>query len=220
MLQNHISEKQLTGPRTPEGKAAQNSRKHCFTPSTLSVVRLENLHDIAHIKDNLLAVIKPVNSQELFAGGAPSRRPPRIRPPASTRRSTAPASPNGFDAPFQSLERTHFGTANPMKTNMPWRKRTHFFIRLAAQNALISICYGNPLLHFPNYCLTLNLSDVECISNPIPAIRHRPTPCNHYYYYSGHRIRPRLRPLGRVPRPPAGINNPAGGLFYFVGLSI
>src|SRR6266516_4385982 len=80
MPQNPISEKQLaanranaarsTGPRTPEGKArsAQNSsRKHGFTPSTFAVVRLEDLHDIAHLKEDLLAVYKPVNSQELFA---------------------------------------------------------------------------------------------------------------------------------------------------------
>ena len=78
MPQNPISEKRLaanranaarsTGPRTPEGKArsAQN-RKHGFTPSTFAVVRLENLDDIAHLKDDLLAVYKPANSQELFA---------------------------------------------------------------------------------------------------------------------------------------------------------
>jgi hypothetical protein len=80
MPQNPISEKQLaanranaarsTGPRTPEGKArsAQNSsRKHGFISSTFAVVRLEDLHDIARLKDDLLAVYKPVNSQELFA---------------------------------------------------------------------------------------------------------------------------------------------------------
>src|SRR5205809_3638142 len=79
MSKNPISEKQLaanranaarsTGPRTPEGKAraAQNSRKHGFTPSTFAVVRLEDLHDIARLKDDLLAVYKPINSQELFA---------------------------------------------------------------------------------------------------------------------------------------------------------
>ena len=79
MPQNPISEKQLaanranaarsTGPRSPEGKAraAQNSRRHGFTPSTFAVVRLEDLHDIAHLKDDLLAVYKPINSQELFA---------------------------------------------------------------------------------------------------------------------------------------------------------
>ena len=79
MPQNPISEKQLaanranaarsTGPRTPDGKAraSQNRRKHGFTPSTFAVVRLEDLHVIAHLKDDLLAVYKPINSQELFA---------------------------------------------------------------------------------------------------------------------------------------------------------
>ena len=79
MPQNSISEKQLaanranaarsTGPRTPEGKArsAQNSsRKHGFTRSTFAVVRLEDLHDIAVSKEDLLAVYKPINSQEPF----------------------------------------------------------------------------------------------------------------------------------------------------------
>jgi hypothetical protein len=74
-----ISEKQLaanranaaksTGPRTPEGKArsSQNARTHGFTASTFSVVRLEELDEIARLKHDLLAVYQPVNSQELFA---------------------------------------------------------------------------------------------------------------------------------------------------------
>ena len=79
MSKNPISAKQLaanranaarsTGPRTTDGKAraAQNSRKHDFTPSTFAVVRLEGLNDIAYLRDDLLAVYRPVNSQELFA---------------------------------------------------------------------------------------------------------------------------------------------------------
>ena len=57
------------GLTTPEGKArsAQNARKHGFTASTFAVVRLEDLQEIAHLKDDLLAVYQPVNGQELFA---------------------------------------------------------------------------------------------------------------------------------------------------------
>lgn len=58
-----------TGPRTATGKtrAAQNARKHGFTGSSFAVVRLEDLQDVAHLKDDLLSVYRPVNSQEVFA---------------------------------------------------------------------------------------------------------------------------------------------------------
>src|SRR5258706_13677885 len=58
-----------TGPRSPEGKArsAQNARKHGFTASTFTVVRLEDVDEIAHLRDDAVAVYQPVNSQELFA---------------------------------------------------------------------------------------------------------------------------------------------------------
>src|SRR5438874_13705061 len=74
-----ISEKQLaanranaaksTGPRTPEGKArsARNGITHAFTASTFTVVRLEDLQEIANLKADLTAAYQPVNSQELFA---------------------------------------------------------------------------------------------------------------------------------------------------------
>src|ERR1039458_8017720 len=66
---NRANAAQSTGPRSPEGKArsAQNARKHGFTASTFAVVRLEELDEVAHLKDDLLAVYQPVNSQELFA---------------------------------------------------------------------------------------------------------------------------------------------------------
>ena len=74
-----VSQKQLdanranaakpTGPRPPQGKArsAQNARKHGFTASTFAVVRLEDLHEVEHLRADLIAVYQPVNSQELFA---------------------------------------------------------------------------------------------------------------------------------------------------------
>ncbi|HXB73259.1 MAG TPA: hypothetical protein VNY05_33790 [Candidatus Acidoferrales bacterium] len=66
---NRANAAQSTGPRSPEGKAnsAQNARKHGFTASTFAVVRLEDVNEIAHLRDDAVAVYQPVNSQELFA---------------------------------------------------------------------------------------------------------------------------------------------------------
>jgi hypothetical protein len=66
---NRANAAKSTGPRTPEGKAhsSQNARKHVFTGSTFAVVRLEDLQEIAHLRDDLIALYHPVNSQELFA---------------------------------------------------------------------------------------------------------------------------------------------------------
>ena len=66
---NRANAAKSTGPRTPEGKAraAQNARKHGFTASTFAVVRLEDLEEAAHLKDDLVTLYQPVNSQELFA---------------------------------------------------------------------------------------------------------------------------------------------------------
>src|SRR2546425_6734441 len=66
---NRANAAHSTGPTTPEGKArsAQNSRQHGFTASTFAVVRLEELHEVAHLRADLLSVYQPANSQELFA---------------------------------------------------------------------------------------------------------------------------------------------------------
>ncbi len=66
---NRANAAKSTGPRTAPGKArsAQNARKHGFTASSFAVVRLEDLQEIAHLKEDLVALYQPVNSQELFA---------------------------------------------------------------------------------------------------------------------------------------------------------
>src|SRR5450759_2558937 len=66
---NRANAAQSTGPRSPEGKSrsAPNSRKHGFTASTFAVVRLEDIDEVAHLRDDAIAVYQPVNSQELFA---------------------------------------------------------------------------------------------------------------------------------------------------------
>jgi hypothetical protein len=66
---NRANAAKSTGPRTPQGKArsSQNARKHIFTASTFAVVRLEDLQEIARLREDLISVYQPVNSQELFA---------------------------------------------------------------------------------------------------------------------------------------------------------
>ncbi|MGD0500487.1 MAG: hypothetical protein ABSC23_18850, partial [Bryobacteraceae bacterium] len=66
---NRANAAKSTGPRSPQGRArsSQNARKHGFTASTFAVVRLEDLQEIDHLRQDLLAVYQPVNSQELFA---------------------------------------------------------------------------------------------------------------------------------------------------------
>ncbi len=66
---NRANAAQSTGPRSPEGKSrsAQNARKHGFTATTFAVVRLEELDEVARLREDLIAVYQPANSQELFA---------------------------------------------------------------------------------------------------------------------------------------------------------
>ena len=66
---NRANAAQSTGPRSLEGKArsAQNSRKHGFTASTFTVVRLEEIDEVERLRDDAIAFYQPINSQELFA---------------------------------------------------------------------------------------------------------------------------------------------------------
>ncbi len=66
---NRANAARSTGHRSAEGKArsAQNSRKHGFTASVFAIVRLEELDEVARLREDLSACYQPVNSQELFA---------------------------------------------------------------------------------------------------------------------------------------------------------
>jgi hypothetical protein len=77
--QNYVSPEQFaanranaaksSGPRSPEGKtrSAQNARKHGFTSAAYTVVRLEDVQEVANLKDDAVEFYQPVNSQEIFA---------------------------------------------------------------------------------------------------------------------------------------------------------
>ena len=70
---NRANAAKSTGPRTSEGKhrSAQNARKHGFTASSFAVGvpsgPLEDLDEVANLREDLIAVYHPANSQELFA---------------------------------------------------------------------------------------------------------------------------------------------------------
>ncbi len=66
---NRSNAAKSTGPRSPEGKSrsAQNARAHGFTASTFAVVRIEDINEVAHLTEDLVALYRPENSQEQFA---------------------------------------------------------------------------------------------------------------------------------------------------------
>jgi hypothetical protein len=66
---NRINTQKSTGPRSAAGKmkSALNARKHGFAGSVFTVVRLEDLNEIHQLRQDLLDLYRPVNSQELFA---------------------------------------------------------------------------------------------------------------------------------------------------------
>ncbi len=66
---NRANAARSTGPRTAAGKArsARNARKHSFAASSCTVIRLEEIQDVARLIVDLAATYQPANSQELFA---------------------------------------------------------------------------------------------------------------------------------------------------------
>jgi hypothetical protein len=66
---NRANAANSTGPRTTDGKArsAQNARKHGFAAAAYTVPRLEDVEEVAELRDRAVAFYKPANSQELFA---------------------------------------------------------------------------------------------------------------------------------------------------------
>jgi hypothetical protein len=74
-----ISEKQLaanranaaksTGPTSPDGRArsSRNSCKHGLASEKFTVVHLEDINEVAHLRAHIIAAYQPVNSQELYA---------------------------------------------------------------------------------------------------------------------------------------------------------
>jgi hypothetical protein len=66
---NRRNAKKSTGPRSAAGKtqSALNARKHGFAGSTFTVVRLEDLKALDHLRQDAVDLYRPVNSQEIFA---------------------------------------------------------------------------------------------------------------------------------------------------------
>jgi hypothetical protein len=66
---NRANAANSTGPRTTDGKArsSQNARKHGFAAAAYTVPRLEDVEEVADLRDRAVRFYKPANSQELFA---------------------------------------------------------------------------------------------------------------------------------------------------------
>jgi hypothetical protein len=66
---NRVNAQKSTGPRSAAGKmkSALNARKHGFSGSVFTVVRLEDLNEINELRQDALDLYRPVNSQEIFA---------------------------------------------------------------------------------------------------------------------------------------------------------
>ena len=66
---NRANALKSTGPRSPEGKsrAARNARKHSFSGSDFTIIKIEERDAIDRLRDDLIAAYAPQNSQELFA---------------------------------------------------------------------------------------------------------------------------------------------------------
>jgi len=66
---NRANAANSTGPRTTDGKArsAQNARKHGFAAAAYTVPRLEDVEEVAELRESAIESYKPANSQELYA---------------------------------------------------------------------------------------------------------------------------------------------------------
>jgi len=66
---NRLNAQKSTGPRSAAGKSqsAQNSRKHGFCTSNCAVAHLEDLDEIVNLRQDLIDLYHPANSQELWA---------------------------------------------------------------------------------------------------------------------------------------------------------
>jgi hypothetical protein len=66
---NRANAANSTGPRTTDGKArsSQNARKHGFAAAAYTVPRLEDVEEVADLRDRAVAFYQPANPQELFA---------------------------------------------------------------------------------------------------------------------------------------------------------